>query len=681
VLYTQYGQQQPAPSGPQPKADAPLKQTAAEAPKKARPEDSAKEHQQKGMKATLSKIRAALDAVGVPRPAADKIEELRTCLAAVDEKAMAHDEVGAIVAAAQQRLQNIDKAEAARNTYKRALAEVHSAVDDRELLAGRLALQDMLEAEQYLKSVGEELPMEGIKARMDLTQRKAQLADMERAVQQREALEDGRKQLKEALPAKNTAAARAAIGAIARAEMELRDLHEDFPGDNGLVANGLARLHELEQEEQDRARRADALAALEVAVASRSPTQCAEALAEASDAGLDPCPAMAIANILSKPQELCTTLARSSASKLSEMRQAHGLTVDDFVEAAKVAAASMDEAELRSRAADLAASIQRNQAINSQTLERELKAAETVLREKCAHRTVAAVAEFKREREAFEEAKRNELRDLYAKMSEKRSQEIRLAVEEAYKAAKDAAHQEAMQLLGDRLVLEREGVNQRLSGLEHPVAELSELIRSGQSLQQRSQANLQVASALAALQGAVTDGRAPAKELAALRDAAQGQGDNFVRRLIDRLPAEVVAWSDSTVPTEAQLRQDFADRIRSWEAAALKPPQGGLMDHIVAGVVGPFLERLYSFGVPTRWLVAKGPDAEVVQKNVDTLSRAAPLVEKGQVQAALKVMEALTGQCRALAEDWMTEARKTLILHQAVRALQAQARCMNAALS
>jgi len=672
LIYTHFGQPEVAPKAPEPVELVDVQRQEAKVPALARPspEDLAAQQKKARQEVALAKLHDAVGVASSPNPGPSAIEELRTALAVAVVEA---GEGSGVISAAGQRLADIDTMQKARRRYGEALQEVRTAVNDKELLAGRLALQDMADAEKILKSFGEELPMERIKAMMDIAQHKAQLADMERVVEQREALEHGRKQLQEALPAKDTAAARRAMGLIARAEMELRDLHQDFPPDKGLVAEGLVRLHELEKEEQERHRRIDALALLEAAVAARSPQLCVEALAEAEDAGVEPCPTMELAGILARPQELCRQLAASSAPGLSELRsRAQGLSVSDFVEAAKAAAESMEEEDLRAHASELAAALLRNHEIHSVELEKGLETAEVALREKCLERTSEALAAFRQQRDELEAAQRAELAAFYSLKTEQHEREVRATVRAMSNAAASSLNQEGARIISESLVAEREGFEKRVEGMRDPASAVSELATFGLSVQQRSRTSYALASALESARAALAEGRVPAP--------SSGGLPLLLTSLVP--PEQTVAPSGEPLPAEAMLRRAFSQQLSSWEAVALSQPRpgAGLWDHLWASASAPLLQRLHLVGVPMRWLT-EGPSVEAAEQNLAALSAAAHLVERGDLRGALAAMEALKGACRAGAAAWMQEVRNALLLQQIMVAAQAQAKSMSAALS
>lgn len=259
--------------------------------------------------------------------------------------------------------------------------------------------------------------------------------------------------------------------------------------------------------------------------------------------------------------------------------------------------------------------------------------------------------------------------------------EVQASAAEDAEASRAALRQQAMQIIGDRVLAERTLVDQRVGGLQAPVREVDELVSLGQSAPQRSKFSHEFAAALLALQGALTDGRSGRMAaLRALRQAGDGQDAALVSQLLASLPAGADTEGSCAVLTDPQLRRSFGDQLGAFKAAALAPPRGGLLSHLAAGAAGAVLAKLYALpSAPPSSPVATGSMTEA-ERNLATLARAAPLVESGDLRGALAALEALTGPCRARAAAWVEEVRHALLVRQAVRAMQAKAQCANAVL-
>mmetsp|Transcript_160104 Transcript_160104/g.509709 ORF Transcript_160104/g.509709 Transcript_160104/m.509709 type:complete len:777 (-) Transcript_160104:74-2404(-) len=684
VLYSRSGQQT---QGDEKAVTTPASQAASTAAPPKSAEDLAKEaamakeasDREARKQALMTSLGAALVAAKASEKRPETTEELRVALRAAEAEAAAPPS-DARIADARAVLKLMDGAGALRSTIDLSLKELKSAVFDDQLVAGRMALKELGEAEAELRSLGQEKALAILKIKLDIDQAKAQLADLEAVVQGSRSLEVGRSQLQESMAAKDTKAMRKAIQSVARATMSLQDLHQEIPSDGGLVTVGVQRLHEFEREEQAAARRAAALVRLEGAVASRSPSLCAEALLEAREAAVGPCPTAQLAAILADPQGLCQALASEGAERLTELRRAHGVDVRDFEQAAAISAAGMDEAALREHVVELAGAILRNHSLHSRVLEQEMPGVQATLERTSMARMEAALAKFNKEHDAMESAQRTALEDAYRAKARQSEGEIQAASAAEAEVRRKAQHQEAMQAIGDKVVMEREAIDQRLAGVQTPVVALSELAKSGQSLQQRSLASQKLASALVALQAALGEGRPSEDKLLALREVDGQDVAPFLQRVLAKLPQETVERSSGAVPTEPELRHSFQVQLHTFKAAALEPPAEGLAGRLLSGLAGGLLARLYALRAPEGVPLVPGTPSEDARCNLNALSAATPLVQAGDLRGAVAALEVLTGSCRDRTSAWIQEARHALLLQQAMRAVQAKAHCLNAVL-
>eukprot|EP00930_Biecheleria_cincta_P066518 TRINITY_DN52658_c0_g1_i1.p1 TRINITY_DN52658_c0_g1~~TRINITY_DN52658_c0_g1_i1.p1 ORF type:complete len:179 (+),score=38.96 TRINITY_DN52658_c0_g1_i1:54-539(+) len=154
----------------------------------------------------------------------------------------------------------------------------------------------------------------------------------------------------------------------------------------------------------------------------------------------------------------------------------------------------------------------------------------------------------------------------------------------------------------------------------------------------------------------------------------------FVTKLMKSLPAEAFAgFSEVPVPLEPELRRSFHDRLGVIAACALTPPAESLLGRLTARLIGRVLATLYSLHAPSI-RDAVPPASKAAHRNLTTLARAPDCVERGDLRAAVGVLEALTGDCREQAAAWVAETRRALLLQQTLRAVQAKAHCLNASL-
>jgi len=383
---------------------------------------------------------------------------------------------------------------------------------------------------------------------------------------------------------------------------------------------------------------------------------------------------------LADPQGLCQALASEGAERLTELRRAHGVDVRDFEQAAAISAAGMDEAALREHVVELAGAILRNHSLHSRVLEQEMPGVQATLERTSMARMEAALAKFNKEHDAMESAQRTALEDAYRAKARQSEGEIQAASAAEAEVRRKAQHQEAMQAIGDKVVMEREAIDQRLAGVQTPVVALSELAKSGQSLQQRSLASQKLASALVALQAALGEGRPSEDKLLALREVDGQDVAPFLQRVLAKLPQETVERSSGAVPTEPELRHSFQVQLHTFKAAALEPPAEGLAGRLLSGLAGGLLARLYALRAPEGVPLVPGTPSEDARCNLNALSAATPLVQAGDLRGAVAALEVLTGSCRDRTSAWIQEARHALLLQQAMRAVQAKAHCLNAVL-
>jgi len=506
---------------------------------------------------------------------------------------------------------------------------------------------------------------------------------LDRAETVRSELSAATSMLEESMSSQVTKDCREALARIGEAEAELTALGEAASTDATLIQQGQQALVDMESRDAEAARRDAAKRNLEAAVRTREASVCLEALVEAHAAGLASCPVMELAQVLANTEQLHKALAKEGASRILEDRRGlslegrgAGLEVEDFAAAAAASAAVLTKEQLRRRAADLAAALATSNALRARELEAALQSAEAELRERSTARMNEALEHFASEQtRSFEEKKA--LLEAYWKEHTEQAKEA--AVAEVMQEAEKRSEEMRREVLAQRhavLANEREEFAQRRAALEEPLRLLEGLIGKGMTLQQRSQASTALAGALLALQGALFEGRSLYTELRVLQGA--GATDAFVARLLSLLPAETVNFSKTPVPTAIELTHSFRGQLRDFSAAAFAPPVSGEFSQFFGSLASYTFSRLYV--LKAQDVPATG-DSEV-RKNLEVLSKAAKFVEQGELREALAAMEAsLTGQCRERAKGWMAEARNALLLHQASRALQAKARCLNAVLS
>jgi len=510
------------------------------------------------------------------------------------------------------------------------------------------------------------------------TQATTRLAMHEQAMQARESYATACSELREAIPAVKGRACRLALKTIEEARRTLSECEEELPIDGDEVAEAMARLDELEQLEHETEARAEAVAGLDEAVISRDPVRCRDAVIQARSIGLEISPAMQIAGILSEPSELLAALVSEGVSGFADRREAGGLTADDFSTAAEAVSATMTEVQLCEQAAQLASSILRNHRSHVQELEVGLQAVENRLAEACSARVHEVMDRYVSEKDGVAAQRKAELEAAYQQHTDEKVEEVNARVAGEEQVQSDALNESAELALARQLEEVSEDTNHRVANLVRPVEQIGELLQAGQTLQQRSQASNALSTATMALHGALVEGRASRSELMALQRAGSAV-DRFVPHLLSCVPPDTLAQSYAPLLTEPQLCRQFSDQLSGFTASALAPST----ENFVGRLLGRVFLVLGSMSV----LRAVGesssehaPAAKAAHKNLLVLQQAHSLMEHGDILGAMDTMQALTGDCRARAHAWIEDARHTLLLQQAARAVQARACCMNATL-
>eukprot|EP00434_Breviolum_minutum_P019937 symbB.v1.2.017592.t1/scaffold1330.1/size125110/10 len=127
------------------------------------------------------------------------------------------------------------------------------------------------------------------------------------------------------------------------------------------------------------------------------------------------------------------------------------------------------------------------------------------------------------------------------------------------------------------------------------------------------------------------------------------------------------------------LKRSFGSMLQQLAAVALSPPSDGLLGRLVSGFLGRSLARLYEL----KFVAEEGPAASdaatETAQNLATLTRAAKCMEANDFSGAVTALEGLTGDCQRMASSWLQSTRRALLWQQTFEALQAKARCLNAA--
>jgi len=513
----------------------------------------------------------------------------------------------------------------------------------------------------------------------------ARLAEVARADKAKVDHERAHEALESAVALQDSMACRAALAEMTRAKEVLYHLEEVVPSDGGLAAEAEAHLPEFEQLERDAARRAAARAALEAAIACKSVAACAEALAEAKDAEVEPCPAMELAAILAEAPAH-KLMASELAAQIAAQRlrpEARVLSIEDLIAAEESAAATMGVEQLHHRVAELAAAIVTNQKSLSRQLEERLIAAEDELTDACARRADRTLRHFSEERTLVDQAHRSKITELHRQRKEAAIREGVTRVKEDACASVENFRREARGVIDADIAATREEIHKQLLGLQGHLADLAVIDTHGLS-------SKHVAAAAARVAGAAATG----DSTTLLQEYANATADGFAARLLACVAGETAQRHRRTesAPGLRDVQCSFDGELGNFVAAAFAMPGGeGILNKFVSHAVGCIFSKLY---VPGGYLPcaqqppASGADGkneegtpEAVRQNLAALSFAARLIKRGNVRGALEELDTqLTGACRRQAAAWMDEARHAVLVVQATNALQARARCLNAAL-
>lgn len=495
--------------------------------------------------------------------------------------------------------------------------------------------------------------------------------------------------LKLAIVAQDAVGCRAALAEIDAAERTLSELGDEFPTEQGLVAEGrvhLELLDELEAIEAAKSSREVAVEVLNAALVSRDPAHCSVALAEAQAAGVQPCSRMELVSVLTEPDRFLAALVSEGAERLVESRGGlvHGLEVGDFAAAASAAAASLSKDQLHRQAMDLARAIVTLRILNARELGSEMRKAGEEILQRSKMRTATTSDHLTSEKLRLKERQMAALREARQRgtdlaMAEVTSQ-VRMEAE-----ASNHEMREAVALATAKEVTKRsQAFFERFLTLLGPPAAVDVLVEEKCNLPDRAHMSGTLFGTLIALRDALWEGQATHAKLRGLQKVGD-RADCFVAHVLASLLADRVESDDDPLPTPPQLRRRFGMELRSVVAAAFVLPSEGplseALSHLTAWTFGHLYALRPERSGPPAIPVARPYDGSVRQ-NLEALERAARLVEQGDLAEALSTMEArLSGECRVRAAGWMAATRQALLLQQAVRAVQAEACCLSAVLA
>lgn len=269
-----------------------------------------------------------------------------------------------------------------------------------------------------------------------------------------------------------------------------------------------------------------------------------------------------------------------------------------------------------------------------------------------------------RYRDEFE-AERNRLSQSY---EEKLKNEVERSTQVAEQRLRNQLSEQAIELkreftqqVQDLVESERGGRLSKLSDLSTNVDSLTELTSEWNGVIDTNLATqkLQVAvdavrSALARSAASDAKPRAFVREMAALKLVADGDA------VVDAAIASInPAAYQRGVPSQPQLIDRFRRVATEVRKASLLPEDAGVASHAASFVLSRVLFKKH--GQPT------GTDVESI------LTRTETLLEEGNLDAAAREMNSLTGWAKVLSRDWLGDVRKVLEVRQALDVVETEA--------
>ena len=220
---------------------------------------------------------------------------------------------------------------------------------------------------------------------------------------------------------------------------------------------------------------------------------------------------------------------------------------------------------------------------------------------------------------------------------------------------------EFVQQIQDLVESERGGRLSKLSDLSTNVDSLTELTSEWNGVIDTNLATqkLQVAvdavrSALARSAASDAKPRAFVREMAALKLVADGDA------VVDAAIASInPAAYQRGIPSQPQLIDRFRRVASEVRKASLLPEDAGVASHAASFILSRVLFKKH--GQPT------GTDVESI------LTRTETLLEEGNLDAAAREMNSLTGWAKVLSRDWLNDVRKVLEVKQALDVIETQA--------
>jgi MICOS complex subunit MIC60 len=202
----------------------------------------------------------------------------------------------------------------------------------------------------------------------------------------------------------------------------------------------------------------------------------------------------------------------------------------------------------------------------------------------------------------------------------------------------------------DRVETERSGRLSRLSQLSDTVEDLEKLTGEWTSVVDANLKTQHLMVAVEAVRATLEQADRPrpfTEELVALKEVAAD--DPIVNAAIASI--NPIAYQRG-IPTASQLIDRFRRVATEVRKASLLPENAGLASHLASMTLSKIMFKKQ--GLPV------GDDVESV------LTRTEVLLEEGELDAATREMNGLTGWAKILARDWLNDCRRVLEVKQAL---------------
>ncbi|KAF8453153.1 mitochondrial inner membrane protein Mitofilin [Terfezia claveryi] len=210
----------------------------------------------------------------------------------------------------------------------------------------------------------------------------------------------------------------------------------------------------------------------------------------------------------------------------------------------------------------------------------------------------------------------------------------------------------------DRVEEERDGRLGKLKELAETIKELEAVTSKWADVVENNFKTQQLHVAVEAVRNVVEDPLQPRpfiRELAALKEVAEN--DEVVCAAIASINPKAYQRG---VSSHAQLTDRFRSVREEVRKAALLPENAGVAGHAASWLLSKLLFKKSGLAI--------GEDVESI------LTRTETFLEEGDLDNAAREMNQLTGWAKALARDWLREARLLLEVKQAIDVVGVQAR-------